>query len=209
MWLDEAAAKSELQTQYGVSRETMDLLETYVEHLRHWQKTTNLIAPSTLDFIWSRHIADCAQLLCLKPEARRWLDLGSGGGLPGLVLACQLRPLGGTVDLVESNSKKAAFLRYVATTLALPARIHASRLEAAIPSLPKPEVVTARALTSLTELLGYTKELLKSGSTGLFPKGRDYAAELTEAGKHWHFSYELHMSRTEPEARIIEITALT
>lgn len=203
------AAKAALSEIYGVSRETLMLLESYVEHLQHWQKTTNLVAPSTLSQIWSRHIVDCAQLQALQPKARLWLDLGSGGGLPGLVLACQLKELGGSVDLVESNSKKAAFLRHVATSLNLPARIHAERVEIAVPRLARPDVVTARALASLTELVGYTKELLKSGVTGLFPKGRDHAAELTEAGKHWHFSYQLHASRTEPEARIIQITALT
>ncbi len=206
---EESAAKQELRNLYGVSRETMSLLDAYVGQLRHWQKTTNLVAPSTLNHIWSRHIGDCAQLLRLRPHARTWLDLGSGGGLPGLVLACQLKELGGSVDLVESNSKKAAFLRHVAATLILPARVHTQRIEAVLPKLPHPEIVTARALASLTDLLGYTKQLLKSGTIALFPKGRDYAAELTEAGQHWHFSYELHESRTEPEARIIEITALT
>ncbi len=128
-----SAAKAALCENYGVSRETLMLLESYVEHLQHWQKTTNLVAPSTLSQIWSRHIVDCAQLLALQPQARHWLDLGSGGGLPGLVLACQLKELGGSVDLIESNSKKAAFLRHVATSLNLPARVHAERIETATP----------------------------------------------------------------------------
>jgi 16S rRNA (guanine527-N7)-methyltransferase len=205
----DSTAKAALCANHGVSRETLMLLESYVEHLQHWQKTTNLVAPSTLSQIWSRHIVDSAQLLALQPQARHWLDLGSGGGLPGLVLACQLKELGGSVELIESNSKKAAFLRHVATSLNLPARVHAERIEIVIPRLARPEVVTARALASLTDLIGYTKELLKSGVIGLFPKGRDHAAELTEAGKHWHFSYQLHTSRTEPDARIIQITALS
>lgn len=207
--VSEQHAKADLVDRHGVSRETLARLETYVDHLRHWQKTTNLVAPSTLSQIWSRHILDSAQLLSLVPDARTWLDLGSGGGLPGLVLACQLKELGGSVDLVESNSKKAAFLRHVVTSLSLPARVHSGRIETVMPSLPKFDVVTARALATLSDLLGYTNELLKSGTIGLFPKGRDYAAELTEAGKRWHFSYELHASRTEPEARIIRITALS
>jgi len=205
----ERASKEALIADFGVSCETMKGLEAYVALLTHWQKTTNLVAPSTLGQIWSRHILDSAQLFALAPNARAWIDLGSGGGLPGLVLACQLKEVGGTIDLVESNSKKAAFLRHVATQLALPARVHSDRIETVLPKLAPPDIVTARALAPLTELIGYAKQLLKSGATGLFPKGREYAAELTEAGRHWHLSHELHASRTEPEARIIRITGLT
>lgn len=205
---DEAAAKAILVQDGGVSRETLARLEAYVAHLVHWQKTTNLVAPSTLATLWTRHILDSVQLLALAPQAKNWLDLGSGGGLPGLVIACHLAETGGTIDLVESNSKKAAFLRHVATSLHLPARVHAERIETALPKLPKPDVATARALAPLHELIGYSKQLLKSGTIGLFPKGREHEAELTEAARHWHFSYQLHASRTEPGARIIEITAL-
>lgn len=205
----ERAAKNALTTDFGVSRETVERLEAYVALLTRWQETTNLVAPSTIGQIWTRHILDSAQLLALAPSARAWIDLGSGGGLPGLVLACQLKEVGGTIDLVESNSKKAAFLRHVTTQLALPAQVHGNRIETVLPKLATPDIVTARALAPLTELISYSKQLLKSGAAGLFPKGREYAAELTEAGKHWHFSHELHASRTEPEARIIRITALT
>ncbi len=183
------------------------MLECYVDLLVHWQKTTNLVAPSTLNQIWSRHILDSIQLLSLAPDARVWVDLGSGGGLPGLVLACQLKALGGFIHLVESNSKKASFLRLTATRLDLPVRVHAERIETALPGIGKPDIVTARALASLTQLIDFSKQLLKSGAVGLFPKGRDYAAELTEAARHWHFSYELHASLTDTEARIIRITA--
>ena len=129
--------------------------------------------------------------------------------MPGLVLACQLKEVGGSIDLVESNTRKAAFLRHVATQLALPAQVHGDRIEAVLPRLATPDIVTARALAPLAKLIGHSKQLLKSGAIGLFPKGREYAAELTDAGKHWHFSHELHASRTEPEARIIRITGLT
>lgn len=193
----------------GVSRETQGLLRTYVDQLSHWQRTTNLVAPSTLREIWTRHILDSAQLLEFASPGQTWLDLGSGGGLPGLVLACQFKPMGGAIHLVESNAKKAAFLRHVTTVLAVPARIHLSRIEQALPGMPPPDVVTARALAPLTQLIGYTKELLKSGTVGLFPKGKDHKAELTEARKDWHFSYELHASRTDPEARIIRVSSLT
>ncbi|MCA3626462.1 MAG: 16S rRNA (guanine(527)-N(7))-methyltransferase RsmG [Methylobacterium sp.] len=205
----ERAAKDALTTDFGVSRETLERLEAYVALLTQWQETTNLVAPSTIGQIWSRHILDSAQLFALAPNARTWIDLGSGGGLPGLVLACQLKEVGGSIDLVESNTRKAAFLRHVATQLALPAQVHGDRIEAVLPRLATPDIVTARALAPLAKLIGHSKQLLKSGAIGLFPKGREYAAELTDAGKHWHFSHELHASRTEPEARIIRITGLT
>ncbi|MCA3598832.1 MAG: 16S rRNA (guanine(527)-N(7))-methyltransferase RsmG [Methylobacterium sp.] len=205
----ERAAKDALTTDFGVSRETLKRLEAYVALLTQWQETTNLVAPSTIGQIWSRHILDSAQLFALAPNARTWIDLGSGGGLPGLVLACQLKEVGGSIDLVESNTRKAAFLRHVATQLALPAQVHGDRIEAVLPRLATPDIVTARALAPLAKLIGHSKQLLKSGAIGLFPKGREYAAELTDAGKHWHFSHELHASRTEPEARIIRITGLT
>jgi 16S rRNA (guanine527-N7)-methyltransferase len=206
--LSELEARNVLLQMPHVSRETLRRLEAYAEFLRHWQKTTNLVAPSTLEQIWSRHILDSAQLLEILPDARHWLDIGSGGGLPGLVLACQLRDCDGSMDLVESNGKKASFLRYVVTQLDLPARVHAGRIEQVLPSLTRPDVVTARALAPLNELIAYSKQLLISGAIGLFPKGRDTEAELTDAGRSWQFSYQLHASRTDPKASIIEVTGL-
>lgn len=202
----EARARESLVSTGLVSRETQALLDRYVELIRQWQSRTNLIAPSTLDEIWSRHILDSAQLLQIRPDARHWVDLGSGGGLPGIVLGCAMREVAGRVHLVESNGKKASFLRHVATSLNLPCTIHAERIETCIPTLPKPDVVTARALADLDTLLGLASSLLKTGVVGLFPKGRDHALELTRAMEHWHFSYVLHKSVTDPLARVIEIT---
>jgi 16S rRNA (guanine527-N7)-methyltransferase len=202
----EAQAREAIVATGHVSRETLLLLERYVDMLRHWQSRTNLVATSTLDEIWSRHILDSAQLLRLQPEARLWVDLGSGGGLPGLVLGCAMRPLAGHVHLVESNGKKASFLRHVATSLALPCTVHAKRIEMAMPDLPVPQVVTARALASLDQLLALANSLLKNGAVGLFPKGRDYQTELTQASERWHFNHVLHASLTDPKARLIGIT---
>lgn len=201
----EAKAREALVSTGLVSRETLALLDRYVELLRQWQLRTNLIAPSTLDEIWSRHILDSAQLLQIRPEARNWIDLGSGGGLPGLVLGCAMKEAMGHVQLVESNGKKASFLRHVATSLQLPCTIHAERIEACIPKLSKPDVVTARALADLDTLLGLASSLLKKGAVGLFLKGRDHELELTRALENWHFSYVLHKSVTDPHARVIEI----
>lgn len=198
-----------LQGEFGVSRETLDRLDRYVDLLLQWQQQINLISPATIPELWSRHILDSVQLVQLKPAARHWVDLGSGGGLPGLVIACFLADTAdGRIHLVESNGKKAAFLRHVATTLSLPAEIHAERIEKVIPQLPQPEIVTARALATLDQLIGYSNLLLKRGAIGLFPKGRDVDGELTAAQRNWHFSYTLHRSVTEAAARIVEIAMI-
>lgn len=190
----------------GVSRETFERLEAYVALLLQWQKRINLIAPSTIPEIWTRHIQDSVQIHRLQPHAKLWVDLGSGGGLPGLVLASILVEMpGGVIHLVESNGKKAAFLRHVVTELGLPAVIHARRIEDALPQLPQPDVVTARALASLSDLIGYSNLLLKSGAIGLFPKGRDVGEELTEAQKSWQFTYALHASTTDAAAKVVEL----
>lgn len=192
----------------GVSRETFEDLERYVALLRQWQKRINLISPNTLSEIWERHIVDSVQIFALRPNARIWLDLGSGGGLPGIVIAILAKHRGsGRVHLVESNQKKAAFLRHVAQEIALPAEIHARRIEDCIADIELPEIVTARALASLDTLIGYTNLLLKRGTIGIFPKGRDHQEELTEALRNWQFSYTLHPSVTDPKARIIEVSA--
>lgn len=188
----------------GVSHETFDRLGRFVALLRQWQQRINLIAPGTEAEIWTRHIRDSLQLVQLAPGARHWIDLGSGGGFPGLVIACALGD-GVQVTMIESNRKKAAFLQHVVTELRLPCIVVPERIEGALERLPKPDVVSARALAPLADLIAMTKSLLKSGAIALFPKGRDYQRELTDALQTWHFSYRLHNSVTDPEARIIEI----
>jgi 16S rRNA (guanine527-N7)-methyltransferase len=191
----------------GVSHETFERLKGYVTLLLQWQQRINLISPATIPEIWSRHVLDSLQLVALKPDARCWVDMGSGGGLPGLVIGCVMASYpGARVDLVESNGKKGAFLRHVATTLDLPVRVHIDRIEDSLDRLEMPEVVTARALASLDALLGFSNLLLKRGVIGLFPKGRDYQDELTAASKNWHFRAELHTSVTDSKARILEVT---
>lgn len=198
-----------LLEKFDVSRETLHRLDRYVEILLQWQQRINLISPATIPELWSRHILDSVQLMQLKPDARQWVDLGSGGGLPGIVIACFLADTAdGRIHLIESNGKKAAFLRHVATTLSLPAEIHAQRIEEAIPHLPQPEIVTARALATLDQLIGYSNLLLKRGAIGLFPKGQDVDGELTVAQRNWHLSYTLHRSVTDSAARIVEIAMI-
>lgn len=193
----------------GVSRETLVLLDCYAQELTLWQARINLVSPTTLTDLWTRHILDSAQLYALAPNARQWCDLGSGGGLPGLVLACLLKDKPGChIHLVESNGKKAAFLRHVVTMLALPATVHAKRIEQVVPLLGQMDIVTARALAPLSDLLAYTSSLLISGTVGLFPKGRDVEMELTDALQSWHFKATLFESCTSVDARIVEVREL-
>jgi len=193
-----------------VSRETATRLDRLVDLLRQWQRTTNLVAASTLPKVWTRHVADSLQLLGLAPHARHWVDLGSGGGFPGLVLACALAEQpDGKVHLVESQGKKCAFLREATRTIALPATVHCERIESFVQNFSeRADVVTARALAPLSTLCGYVEPLLKRGAQALLPKGQDVEAELTQASRYWNIAADLVPSQTEPKARIVVISAL-
>lgn len=192
-----------------VSRETLEKLELLERELRRWQSIKNLVGPATLDRIWDRHIVDSIQLLDLAPEAKTWVDLGSGAGFPGLVIAIAGQERGLNVHLVESNSRKCAFLRQIARLTGSSATVHEARLETVIPGfVGKADVVSARALASLDQLLEWTVPMLKAGTIGLFPKGRDVETELTEARKKWTFKTDILPSRTDSEARILRITSI-
>ncbi|TGD97483.1 16S rRNA (guanine(527)-N(7))-methyltransferase RsmG [Methylobacterium nonmethylotrophicum] len=194
----------------AVSRETADALDLYVAQLTRWQAIKNLVGPSTLAEVWTRHIADSLQLLALAPDATRWLDLGSGAGIPGLILAIAGRGRPGfRVDLVESNGRKGAFLQETARLTGAPARVHVARIETVIARFDDAQIVTARALAPLSQLLSWTAPLLKNGATGLFPKGRDVSTELTEAGERWKFEADLIPSRTDSEARIVRVSSVS
>lgn len=188
-----------------VSRETEDRLAAYVDLLRRWQRIKNLVGPSTLETVWTRHVADSAQLVALAPEARRWVDLGSGAGFPGLVVAVILAGRAGAhVDLIESNERKCAFLREAVRVTGAPARVHPARIDAALPSVQQPvDIVTARALAPLPDLLALSKPLLDTGATGLFLIGDD-----PHAGRDplWA-DYRLTTvpSVTHPTSRIVSV----
>lgn len=190
----------------SVSRETRDRLDRYVELLLAWQRTTNLIAPSTASEVWTRHIADSAQLLELvPPTAQTWIDIGSGAGFPGLVVACALAPPA-TVHLVESNAKKAAFLREAVRVTGAPALVHAQRIEDFFQSFQgHPDIVTARAVAPLATLLGYVEPLVKKGAQALLLKGQDVERELTDAAKYWRIEADLVPSKTDSKARIVVV----
>ena len=169
-----------------------------------------LVAASTVPTLWTRHIADSLQLIDLAPRARIWADLGSGAGFPGLVIACALADQpGALVHLIESNRRKAAFLREAVAATEAPARVHPVRMEKFVESGEGAiEVVTARAVSPLDLLLGECLPLLRAGAIGLFPKGQDVGAELTEATKYWKIAAELMPSRTDSRARIVVVRAL-
>jgi 16S rRNA (guanine527-N7)-methyltransferase len=188
-----------------VSRETRDKLTAYVALIRRWNKAENLIAPDDLGALWTRHIADCAQLPGLAPDALRWLDFGSGAGLPGIVIALVGRT-GTSVDLIESNRRRCAFLRQAIRETGAPARVHEGRAEALLPEWKPPiDRVTARAVAPLQRLLEIARPLLAQGAVGLFPKGRDYRREIDEARALFAFDLVEHTSRIEKGGTILEI----
>ena len=194
-----------------VSRETSERLDAFVALLLNRQRTTNLIAASTIPHLWTRHIADSLQLLDLAPGARVWADLGTGGGFPGLMIAIALADQPGTiVHLIDSNKKKAAFLSEAQRVTGAPAVVHLARIEEFAAGFAAPlEVVTARAVAPLKLLLKQSFPLLgKSGAIGLFPKGQNAELELTEARAAmgtWRMNATLVPSRTDAAARIVVV----
>src|SRR5581483_2875712 len=193
-----------------VSRETAARLDRFVELLLDRQRRINLVAPSTLPVLWTRHVADSLQLLDIAPATRVFVDIGSGGGFPGLPIACALAERAGAhVHLVESIAKKAAFLAEAVSVTGAPATVHATRFENIGDRLvPPPEMVLARAVSPLKLLLDQSYPLLRRGAQALFPKGQDVEAELTEASKYWNITATLVPSRTDPRARIVHVQSL-
>ena len=204
---DLAADKREALKLVPVSRETEARLDRFVDLLLLWQQKTNLISPATIANLWTRHVADSLQLIALAPDAKVWVDFGSGGGFPAIPIACALADRPDTrVHLVESNGKKAAFLREAIRATGVPAVVHARRIEDCGDSFgDKVDVVSARALASLNILCGQAFSLITGGAVGLFPKGQDVAAELTEAAKYWKIEAETVPSRTSPDGCIVVV----
>ena len=202
---DLAADKQRALALTPVSRETEERLKKYVDLLLLWQSKFNLVASSTLPILWTRHIADSLQLLPLAPDAKVWVDFGSGAGFPGIPIACALAGTPGVmVHLVESVGKKANFLREVVQKLGLPAKVHQERAEKFGESCAETvHVVTARALAPLKVLCDQAFPLIAKGAVGLFPKGQDVAAELTEAAKYWRLEASTIPSVTSAEGKIV------
>jgi 16S rRNA (guanine527-N7)-methyltransferase len=175
-----------------VSRETLDRLDQVIATLDVWRQKSNLIGPKEWPQIWTRHVGDSWQLLDHIPETARVVDLGSGAGFPGLIIAAA-RP-SGHVTMVESVGKKCAFLRAAIDAAGLPASVHQGRVEAA--PLISAEFVTARAFAPMPELLDYAAPWLRKGAVGVFPKGERWKEELTAARQRWNFAYEAIQSRS-------------
>ena len=179
-------------------------LGTFEDILHKWQPKMNLVAPSTLKSIRTRHIEDSLQVPDIAPQARRWIDLGSGGGFPGIVTALRLRgEAGAVVHLVESDHRKCSFLREVSRETQAPVEVHRGRIEEVLPGLPEADAISARALASLSTLVEMTAERLENGALGVFLKGQDVGAELTQMPIYSSFAIRLVASRTDPLGRIV------
>ncbi|MCX5477759.1 16S rRNA (guanine(527)-N(7))-methyltransferase RsmG [Kaistia geumhonensis] len=191
----------------AVSRETEQRLNIYVELLRKWQPAQNLVSPRTMTELWTRHIADSAQLVALFPEDRHWVDIGSGGGLPGLVTGILLAEQpGASVICVESNQKKCAFLRTVARETGAPVTVRDGRIESVLKQLDGPvDRISARALAPLDKLLDLSAPLLARGVPAAFHKGEDFDQELAEASQSWSLDLVRHKSLIDPASSIVEI----
>ena len=193
----------------NVSRETRQRLDDFAVLYEKWSPRINLTAPSTQSDFWRRHVGDSAQLIDLAPAAKHWVDLGSGGGFPGMVVAILLQDVPGTrVELVESNRKKTAFLQAVKAQCAASAIIHPARIEDVTGHIRNPEIVTARALAPLPKLLDLTAPWLQHGARALFHKGRGYASEIEDSHAKWAFDLVRHESRIDAESVILDITNL-
>jgi 16S rRNA (guanine527-N7)-methyltransferase len=235
--IDLSADRQNALAMFDVSRETVARLDRFVDLLLVWQGRTNLISPSTIPSLWTRHVADSLQLLQLAetvsphPPSRAgeeksidpsapaeqgrvgcvWLDLGSGGGFPGIVLACALADVPGTqIHLIESNIKKASFLREAVRETKVPGIVHAARIETLVPVLgAAADYVTARALAPLPDLFEMVAPFLKKGAKAFLLKGQDLDIELTRATKRWNIEAESAPSKTSKTGRILIVHALT
>lgn len=208
--LNLAADKARALQLTPVSRETEKRLDMFVEALLLWQQRMNLVASSTLPQIWTRHIADSLQLVALAPEARVWVDFGAGAGFPGIPIACALVDKSDSqVHLIESVGKKVNFLREAVRVTGVRAQVHQQRAEKFGESFQETvHVVTARALAPLKVLCDQAFPLIARGALGIFPKGQDVDAELTEAAKYWSIEAEKVPSKTSSEGSIVVIRDL-
>jgi len=194
----------------NVSRETLARLSAYQALLIKWQKKTNLVASSTIDDYWSRHVGDSIQCRDINPDAHHWVDIGSGGGFPGLVIAAGFAGQSDhSMVLVESNAKKCAFLREVSRKLGLETKVVNDRIEKYIRTDNAPDVVTARALANLNVLLCYCEPWISAECVGLFHKGREYRKEIEDCYDKWQFDLVEHRSKVSEESVILEISNLT
>lgn len=188
MAVDRHWGPDDIAATFDVSHETLNRLEVFVERLKTWQRSINLVGPKTIDDIWGRHIADSLQLVALAPQgARTWLDLGSGGGLPGLVVAAAYHGVEGfNMHLVDSNARKCAFLQVAAREMGLSVQVHNQRIEdlGRLPLRPRADVISARALAQLSILCDLAAPFVWKNTVCLFHKGQDVESELTSMPRY-------------------------
>ncbi|WP_298916160.1 16S rRNA (guanine(527)-N(7))-methyltransferase RsmG [uncultured Roseobacter sp.] len=188
-----------------VSRETFTRLQTYHDLLTKWNPTINLVSKASVDVLWDRHIWDSAQIYQIAGHGDAWADIGSGGGLPGLVvaiLALEMQP-SRVVILVESDARKATFLRTVIRELGLSSKVVASRVEAIDPL--NADILSARALADLNNLLGYAYRHLKADGHAIFLKGASWEKEVEDARRSWSFDVVAHKSKTNDDSAVLEV----
>ncbi|WP_435165253.1 16S rRNA (guanine(527)-N(7))-methyltransferase RsmG [Falsirhodobacter sp. 1013] len=192
-----------------VSRETQLVLEDFTASLLKWTQKINLIGKASEEDVWQRHILDSLQLYALGGEGPHWVDLGSGGGLPGLVIAILSKEKHECrkVTMVESDQRKCAFLREMANRYKLRVQVLNARI-GAVPPL-EADILSARALTALPTLLEYTHLHRSTSGIALFPKGAKHLEEIAEAQKKWQFEHVVHPSRTASEGVIVEVGKLS
>lgn len=191
----------EFQKAAAVSRETLDRLRAYADLLVKWQAKINLVGPDTIPSLWQRHFLDSAQVFPLLPHnIHRLVDMGSGAGFPGLVLAVMGAP---DVHLIESDQRKGAFLREAARVTGTAVTLHTARIENLAPL--GADVVTARALAPLEKLLVWAEPHLAPHGQCLFLKGRGCEDELTTASKEWNITFERVSSRSDPLGTILHL----
>ncbi|MEL6481565.1 MAG: 16S rRNA (guanine(527)-N(7))-methyltransferase RsmG [Pseudomonadota bacterium] len=198
-------SEEEVRATLGVSRETLALFDAFLAELTRWNERINLVSRRSLEVAWQRHILDSAQLYDLAGDREGlWVDLGSGGGLPGIVVAIMAREdKRFTVRLIESDTRKATFLNHMIGSLDLPARVEISRIESSDPATA--DVISARALAPLPALLQLADRFATPKTLCLFPKGRGSATELTAARADWHIDVDEVPSRSEPDGTILVI----
>ena len=193
----------------SVSRETLQRLYSYEMMVSRWNSTINLVSKTSLKDLWGRHIVDSSQIYsCAQPKAGLWLDLGSGGGFPGVVIAIIAKELSPKLEivLVESDTRKCIFLRSVIRELGIGARVKNSRIEAF--ELSNVSFLSARALANMNSLCGFAEKFVSRETICFFPKGEFYKKEVAECKKNWNFEHEIVKSRTSDKGRIIVLRSL-
>lgn len=204
------------QRNFDVPSHRMEKFSRYATMLRDWQRAKNLVSDTTLQTLWTRHISDSYQLLALARSDAHWLDIGSGAGLPGLIIALSILDAPGSqqsaesVSLIEANGRKCAFLKAVSRETQSPANVVNSRIEEfSLEKLPQtPDYITARALAPLPKLCGLVSRFMGSDTVALVHKGQDFASEIEEATKYWDFDVLQHPSRIEDGSVILAISNL-